>query len=339
MLRFHRNRIVAVNIIAPKTVFLFKALTYLSPLIDITMNHFRIQAFRLMIVAAGVALSTSCVVTKKKYEALDAKRISQLDSVNAILAETFADYGRQRSMYAESDIRKTSAIDSLDKERRRLASDTLTLNSRLRDAIAEYNTEKAKLVSIERDLKKKATLADSLSASLSEKEIRLEELTKMIDDNKMKVDELRSTINAALGAFDQSELTVSVRDGKVYVAMEEKLLFKTGSAEIDKKGADAVKKVAEVLEKNPNIDVLIEGHTDNVGRADYNWKLSSDRALSIVQIMQTSSKVDPVRITASGRGMYQPIADNTTVEGKQKNRRIDIILVPKLDALYKVMGK
>lgn len=121
--------------------------------------------------------------------------------------------------------------------------------------------------------------------------------------------------------------------------MEEKLLFKTGSADIDKKGIEAVKKVAEVLEKNPNIDVLIEGHTDNVGRADYNWKLSSDRALSIVQIIQTASKVDPTRITASGRGMYQPIADNATAEGKQKNRRIDIILVPKLDALYKVMGK
>lgn len=303
------------------------------------MNQFSIKAFRLLIAASGIVLASSCVVTKKKYDALEAKRLSQLDSVNSILAETFADYGRQRSIYAESDARKTSAIDSLDKERRRLASDTLSLNTRLRDAIAEYNTEKNKLVSMERDLKKKASLADSLSQSLTEKEVRLEELNKMIEANKQQVDELRNTINAALGAFDQSELNVSIRDGKVYVAMEEKLLFKTGSADIDKKGIEAVKKVAEVLEKNPNIDVLIEGHTDNVGRADYNWKLSSDRALSIVQIIQTASKVDPTRITASGRGMYQPIADNTTAEGKQKNRRIDIILVPKLDALYKVMGK
>mgnify|MGYP001807289377 CR=1 FL=1 len=79
------------------------------------------------------------------------------------------------------------------------------------------------------------------------------------------------TINDALSAFDNSELNVSVKDGKVYVAMEEKLLFKTGSADIDKKGAEAVKKVADVLEKNPNIDVQIEGHTDIVGKADYNW--------------------------------------------------------------------
>lgn len=303
------------------------------------MNQLKIQALRLVIAATGIVLASSCLVTKKKYDALEAKRLSQLDSVNSILTETYADYGRQRNIYAENDARKTSAIDSLDKERRRLASDTLSLNTRLRDAIIEYNAEKSKLVSMERDLNRKATLADSLSRSLTEKEVRLEELNKMIDENKQKVDELRTTINAALGAFDKSELNVSIRDGKVYVAMEEKLLFKTGSADIDKKGIEAVKKVAEVLEKNPNIDVLIEGHTDNVGRADYNWKLSSDRALSIVQIIQTSSKVDPARITASGRGMYLPIADNTTAEGKQKNRRIDIILVPKLDALYKVMGK
>ncbi len=303
------------------------------------MKQIKIYALRLIIAATSIAIASSCVVTKKKYEALEAQRQRQLDSVGNILAETFADYGRQRSIYAESDARKTSAIDSLDIERRRLASDTLSLNSRLRDAIQEYNAEKSKLVTLEQDLNKKAELADSLSLSLTEKEARLEELSKMIEENKLKVDELRNTINAALGAFDDSELNVSIRDGKVYVAMEEKLLFKTGSADIDKKGIEAVKKVAEVLEKNPNIDILIEGHTDNVGREDYNWKLSSDRALSIVQIIQSSSKVDPARITASGRGMYQPIADNTKAEGKQKNRRIDIILVPKLDALYRVMGK
>lgn len=303
------------------------------------MKQIKFKTSRLLIVAASIALASSCVVTKKKHVALEAQRVKQVDSLGSILSETFADYNRQRYLYSESDSRKTSAIDSLDKERRRLASDTLSLNSRLKDAILEYNAEKSKLVNLESALTKKAQLADSLSTSLTEKESRLQELTKMIDENKRQVDHLRNTINEALGAFDNSELNVSIKDGKVYVAMEEKLLFKTGSADIDKKGIEAVKKVAEVLEKNPNIDVLIEGHTDNVGRADYNWKLSSDRALSIVQIIQNSSKVDPSRITASGRAMYQPIADNATAAGKQKNRRIDIILVPKLDALYQIMGK
>jgi len=284
-------------------------------------------------------LVSSCIVSKKKYMALDARRLAQLDSVNAIVAETKNDYNRHRNMFAESDARKTAAIDSLDKVRRSLASDTVSLNNRIRDAIYEYNNEKTKLVGMERELNKKTDAVDSLSRDVVVKQARLEELTKMIDQNKSQVDELKKTINDALGAFDKTELNVSVKDGKVYVAMEEKLLFKTGSADIDKKGVDAVKKVAEVLEKNQAIDVLIEGHTDNVGKADYNWKLSSDRALSIVNIIQANSKVDPKRITASGRGMYQPIADNNTDEGKQKNRRIDIILVPKLDALYKVMGK
>lgn len=283
--------------------------------------------------------TSSCIVSKKKYEALDAKRRHQLDSVNGILAETTVDYNRHRYMYAESDAKKNAIIDSLDQERRRLASDTITLNGRLRDAVLEYNNEKSKLVNMERDMSKKAVLVDSLSKTLGEKQIRLDELTKMIDDNKKQVDELQNTINSALGAFDNTELNVSVKDGKVYVAMEEKLLFKTGSADIDKKGIEAVKKLAEVLEKNPNIDILIEGHTDNVGKPEYNWKLSSERALSIVALIQANSKLDPKRITASGRGMYQPIADNATTDGKQKNRRIDIILVPKLDALYKVMGK
>lgn len=295
---------------------------------------------KIIIVTGLLSIATSsCIVSKKKYEALDAKRRHQLDSVNGILAETTVDYNRHRYMYAENDMKKNEIIDSLDQERRRLASDTVSLNGRLRDAVLEYNNEKSKLVSMERDMNKKAVLVDSLSKSLGEKQTRLEELTKMIDDNKKQVDELQNTINSALGAFDNTELTVSVKDGKVYVAMEEKLLFKTGSADIDKKGVEAVKKLAEVLEKNQNIDILIEGHTDNVGKPEYNWKLSSDRALSIVSLIQANSKLDPKRITASGRGMYQPIADNGTTDGKQKNRRIDIILVPKLDALYKVMGK
>lgn len=294
---------------------------------------------KILLFALTLVMASSCMVSKKKYLSLDAKRRKQLDSVNSIIAETNKDYARHRYLFAENDARKTSVIDSLDKERRRLTSDTVNLSNKLKDAIYEYNNEKNKLVKIEKELTKKSQVVDSLSKDVEEKQIRLEELTKMIDQNKSMVDQLRMAINEALNAFDKSELNVSIKDGKVYVAMEEKLLFKTGSADIDKKGVDAVKKLAEVLEKNPNIDILIEGHTDNVGRADYNWKLSSDRALSIVSIIQSQSKIDPKRITASGRGMYQPIADNSVAEGKQKNRRIDIILVPKLDALYKVMEK
>jgi len=121
--------------------------------------------------------------------------------------------------------------------------------------------------------------------------------------------------------------------------MEEKLLFKTGSSTIDKRGEEAIIKLGKVLEKNTDTEILIEGHTDNVGPDKYNWKLSTERALSVVNILSEKTSIKADRITASGRGMHKPVADNGSDTGKQKNRRIEIILVPKLDSLYKMMNE
>jgi chemotaxis protein MotB len=161
----------------------------------------------------------------------------------------------------------------------------------------------------------------------------------MINKNKEEVNKLKNIINDALKSFDNSELNVYLKDGKVYVAMEEKLLFKTGSSAIDKRGKEAIIKLGKILEKNTDTEILIEGHTDNVGPDKYNWKLSTERALSVVNILTENTDIKPERITASGRGMHKPVADNSTDAGKQKNRRIEIILVPKLDSLYKIMNE
>ena len=91
--------------------------------------------------------------------------------------------------------------------------------------------------------------------------------------------------------------------------------------------------------KNPAIDIVIEGHTDNTGSAAVNWKLSTERALSIVKVLEENDKIDPKRISAAGRGMYQPVADNSDPEGRKKNRRIEIILSPKLDSLYELLNE
>ncbi len=281
--------------------------------------------------------SSSCIVSKKRYNALEQLRIQQTDSLNTIITQTKIDYNKHRNLFAASDAIKRTVIDSLEAVKQKLATDTISLGKKLRESISDYNFEISKLVSLEKELDKKSALVDSLNKDLDTKQVKLTELTKMINDNKSQVELLKNAIKNALTAFDNSELSVYIKDGKVYVAMEEKLLFKSGSSVLDKKGIDAVKKLADVLEKNTTIEILIEGHTDNIGQPELNWKLSSDRALSIVSVLVGNSKIDPKRITASGRGMYQPIADNTTAEGRQKNRRIDIILVPKLDALYKVM--
>jgi chemotaxis protein MotB len=134
-----------------------------------------------------------------------------------------------------------------------------------------------------------------------------------------------------------------MKNGKVYISMSDKLLFKSGSAAVEDAGKEAIKKLADVLNKNPDIDVLIEGHTDNIpiktAKNEDNWALSADRALSIVRLLSDVNGVKPKRLVAAGRGEYFPKADNSTPEGRAKNRRTEIILTPKLDELYKLIER
>jgi chemotaxis protein MotB len=132
-----------------------------------------------------------------------------------------------------------------------------------------------------------------------------------------------------------------MKNGKVYVMLEERLLFATGSTVVDPKGVEALRELGKVLEKNPDINVLIEGHTDNVpmkgaGEIKDNWDLSVMRATSVVKIL-LNSKITPARITAAGRGEFVPIESNETAELRKKNRRIEVILTPKLDEILKVL--
>jgi len=148
-------------------------------------------------------------------------------------------------------------------------------------------------------------------------------------------------VNALSGYADKG-LSVEMKNGKVYVMLEERLLFATGSIVVDAKGVDALKDLAKVLEKNPDINILIEGHTDNVpmkGTGDMkdNWDLSVMRATSVVKIITSNSKVSPTRLTAAGRGEFIPLDKSNTVEGRKKNRRIEVILTPKLDEILKVL--
>ncbi len=293
------------------------------------------------------------MVSKKKYEALDANRKKSIDSLALILNNTRDDYNKQRQIYAHDTKVKDSELESLLSEIKRLSRDTSTLNESLKIAIGKYDAERKKLIGVEAGLNKKIRQIDSLQIeqdkkqleinelqkSLLEKQKRLAQLEAMIEANKNEANNLKKIINDALKSFDNSELNVYIKDGKVYVAMEEKLLFKTGSAVIDKRGKEAIIKLGKILETNTETEILIEGHTDNVGSDKLNWKLSNDRALSVVDILTENTSISAARITASGRGMHKPVADNATAEGKQKNRRIEIILVPKLDSLYKIMNE
>lgn len=175
---------------------------------------------------------------------------------------------------------------------------------------------------------------------LSEQQKRIDYLQSLIDQQRKTTNELKQKISNALTSFSASDLTVSEKNGKVYVSLSENLLFPSGSATVNAKGIEALGKLADVLNNNVDININIEGHTDTVpirGKYEDNWALSVSRATSIVRILTQKYKVDPVRIIASGHSQYDPVDANSTPEGRAKNRRTEIILIPKLDQLYKLI--
>ena len=189
-----------------------------------------------------------------------------------------------------------------------------------------------------------AAKSDDLDAKeklLSEREKTLHDMKQIIAKQDSLTRNLNNTLRNALLGFNSDELSVEIKDGKVYVSMSDKLLFQSGSSAVEDKGKDALKLLAGVLDKNSDIDILIEGHTDNVPikTSVYkdNWDLSVARATSIVRILTNDYKIVPTRLTASGKGEFFPKADNDTPEGRTKNRRTEIILSPKLDELMKLL--
>jgi chemotaxis protein MotB len=175
---------------------------------------------------------------------------------------------------------------------------------------------------------------------IAEQQRRLEQLQALIDQQRKNTQELRAKINNALTGFTSNELTVSTKNGKVYVSLQENLLFPSGSAIVNPKGTQALSKLADVLNANNDINVEIEGHTDSIpikGRFADNWALSVARSTAIVRILTETYKVDPTRVTASGRSRWEPVESNATAEGRAKNRRTEIILEPKLDQLMQLI--
>lgn len=222
-----------------------------------------------------------------------------------------------------------------------------------------YDSLATSLVQLEHNLseveKSKKNLAEMSEAELRSLNSQLQNKIAMLEESNRKVQELQAAIQkqkdisnqllakikSALVGFTPEELTVEMRDGKVYVSLSDQLLFKSGSASVDPKGKQALSKVAEVLQRQNDIDVVIEGHTDNVPLKGSvikdNWDLSVMRATSVVKILTEDYKVNPKQVVASGRGEYFPVADNASSEGKAKNRRTEIILSPKIGDLLKIL--
>ncbi len=176
---------------------------------------------------------------------------------------------------------------------------------------------------------------------LNEKESKIRELQRLFNKQDSILKVLNKALLRAMVGFSAEELKIQIKNGKIYVSLMDKLLFKTGSATIESKGNEALKKLAQVLGKNKEFDILVEGHTDNVPIKNKlyrdNWDLSVARATALVRILNLEYKISASRLSASGRADFQPVSSNNTNEGKAMNRRTEIILIPYFDELYRLI--
>jgi len=265
-----------------------------------------------------LVISTSCV-TKKKYMLAENARIEAVERGN-VLSKLLEDC-------REEGDRQSTRIGAL-------LRDTTSQGEAIRSYLSMLN------VNMSEQEKLNALLSQKME-DLEKREQMINELQGIINAQNEKVQSLLRNVKNALMGFNSDELTVTEKDGKVYVAMSDKLLFESGSAKVDKRGKEALAKLADVLNVQTDIDIMIEGHTDtkpiNTVQFKDNWDLSVIRATSVVRILTKEYGVNPLQIQATGRGEYIPVATNETADGRSLNRRTEIILAPKLDQLFKLL--
>jgi chemotaxis protein MotB len=241
------------------------------------------------------------------------------------------------------DYRSTSQkLATLDKEYEQLNSYYKNLLNSSGKLNRDMTLQKEQLLAIQDNLEKTRKLNDSLSTSLAEREKKVKELETILSNKDKAVQDLKNRIANSLLDFKSSDLTINVKNGKVYVSLAEQLLFGSGSIEVDKKGVTALQQLAKAIKDQRDLQIIVEGHTDNVpisAKSKYmqdNWDLSVMRATSITRIL-TSAGVPPNQVTASGKGENYPLATNDSPQNKQKNRRTEIIISPNLDEIFKIL--
>ena len=296
---------------------------------------------RKLLMFVALSLICSSCVSNKVYNASRAEvmrleselsalraRHSALEQLNNELnGEKLGLQDNLSTLTAEHDaLRKQYA--SLDADRAKLARDL----DQLRDMLDKGNAEASRML---QELQRN-------QADLEERSQRVEELESLLKAREEAIAAIRRQVNDALLGFEGKGLTISTRDGKVYVSMEDKLLFRSGSYEIGRDGEKAVRDLAKVLAANPDINVMVEGHTDDVRYTPNaylkdNLDLSAKRATTVVRLLLENKEIAPERIVAAGRGESLPVAEGKTAEARAKNRRTEIILTPKYDELMKLM--
>jgi chemotaxis protein MotB len=314
---------------------------------------------KIVLLVLTLVVVTSCV-SPKVYNDLEGK-YNNLKKENRTLSDENETLLSAKNKAENSLKTLQKDYDEAVTQRDKLQSDYNATKSNYENLKASYDAlEENSSAAIAENAKKNRELLAQLEAkeqALASENLRLESLKKELENRSKRVEELESLIAAkdaamtnlknaisrALTDFEGKGLTIEQRDGKVYVSMENKLLFGSGSWAVGVEGHRAVQQLGKVLGDNPDIAVLIEGHTDNVpytgsGQVKGNWDLSTKRATAIVQILRENDAINPENLTAAGRGEYAPITTNDSSAGKAKNRRIEVILTPKLDEISKLLN-
>lgn len=302
---------------------------------------------------------TNCV-SPKVYKDLESK-YNDLKQENQQLETDYEDLLKSKNELQNQLSKLQKDYDDAIANRDKLQADYNAIKSNLENLKSSYdaleknssseiakNAHKNRELLAQLEAKEQALAAENdrllkLKKELEARSKRVAELENVIAAKDAKMNQLKDAISKALTNFEGKGLTVEQRDGKVYVSMENKLLFGSGSWAVGTEGRKAVEQLGNVLAENPDIAVLIEGHTDNVpytGNSSLsgNWDLSTKRATSIVKILKENQNINPENLTAAGRGEFAPIASNDTAEGRAKNRRIEVILTPKLDEISKLLN-
>ncbi len=320
-----------------------------------------------------VAIIFASCVTQKKYDALNKNCETTKDSLYVALAGIQKDISdlEQRNEKLNTDVvklrtdtsslhRQVTNLDLQVKELKELNTNLTEKQSNLmkQNAIESKNMLEA-LQFAREDLQKREDALDSVRVNLEleranldkirkelgikndeilEKNRKIAEMEELIHRKDSLSNALKTKVKNALVGFEGQGLSIEERDGKIYVLLDESLLFSVGKSDVAVKGQEALKKLADVLAQNTDIDIMIEGHTDNTGGSAINWKLSTQRALAISQILLNNSEIEGKRITVAGRGQYVPIDTADTQEARAKNRRSEIILTPDLKELYDLIN-
>ncbi len=298
---------------------------------------------------------TSCVM-QKQYDNLLTEKVrieadlSQCKDSLSVVGTTIGELQSKNNEYSDKNTSLSTQLNQSESSLSALQQQHEELNKyydNLRNSSGKLNksldAQQQELLTIRENLEKTRKMNDVLNLDLIKREKKVAELEKILQDEANAVKQLKNKITNSLLSFDESELKITTKNGKVYVSLAEKLLFKSGSIAIDPKGVDALKQLAKALQSQKEINIMVEGHTDNVPISKTtthmkdNWDLSVLRATSIVKIL-TGSGVSKAQIIAAGKGEFSPVADNKSAENRQKNRRTEIIITPDLGELFKMLN-